>query len=114
VSTGQKEIQDMNPAGMYNTTAYVLTRTFSTDGLGGQTATNAIGSTFPCRIRQLNALEQQASGTTDQRYTHRMYCAASVSLTEAAQIVSGGVTWEVGTVNAYADFQQVDIWRVNR
>lgn len=104
----------MNPAGMYNTTAQVRTRTATTDGLGGTSYSNVTGTAFPCRIRQLSAREQQASGTTDQMYTHRLYCAASVSLTESAQIVSDGVTYEVGTINAYADFQQVDMWRVNR
>lgn len=99
---------------MYNTTAQVRTTTYSADGLGGHSSTYLDGAAFPCRIRQLRATEQLASGTTDQVYTHRLYCAASVGLAEASQIVSGGVTYEVATINTYADFQQVDMWRVNR
>lgn len=104
----------MNPAGMYNTTAQVRAHTVVADSIGGQTSRYTDSTAFACRIRQLNAREQQVSGTTDQLYTHRLYCAASVSISEEDEIVSGGVVYQVASINAYSDFQQVELWRTNR
>lgn len=104
----------MNPSAMYNTTAQVRVLTVVADGIGGATSTHTDGTAFPCRIRQLNAREQRVSGTTDQFYTHRLYCDSSVSISEENQIVSGGVVYEVASINAYPAFLQVDMWRVNR
>ena len=75
------------------------TMAYTDDGMGGFTETLTSGTAFPGRLSQLgygvNADERLSADKTTVIATHKLYCDASVSLTEQGRITLGSRTFEI-------------------
>lgn len=86
--------------GLYNQTGQVYRQSETVDSMGGVTKNMAAyGDAFPCRIRAMSARERNMSGSTGVDVTHRLYCAASVTIAEADEVRIGTTVYHVEFVN---------------
>jgi head-tail adaptor len=77
-------------------TPYTLTVT--DDGVGGQVPVWTAGTAFQGRLSILSASERMGADKTTVYATHRLYCDASVSLTEQGRVTFDGRTFEIRTI----------------
>ena len=71
------------------------TLAYADDGVGGFTETFTSGTAFPGRLSKLSAAERFGPDKTTVIATHKLYCDASVSLTEQGRITLGSRTFEI-------------------
>jgi len=74
------------------------TLTVTDDGVGGQKETWTAGTAFQGRLSVLSANERMGADKTTVYATHRLYCDASVSLTEQGRVTFDGRTFEIRTI----------------
>lgn len=68
------------------------------DGVGGQTEAYTAGTAFQGRLSILSASERLGADKVTVYATHRLYCDASVSLTEQGKITFDGRTFQIRTI----------------
>ena len=71
------------------------TMAYTDDGMGGFTETLTSGTAFPGRLSILSANERLGPDKTTVIATHKLYCDASVSLTEQGRITYSTRTFEI-------------------
>lgn len=74
------------------------TLAYTDDGVGGQTETFTNGTTFKGRLSILSASERLSADKVTVYATHRLYCDASVSLTDNGRVTFDGRTFEIRTI----------------
>lgn len=74
------------------------TLTVTDDGVGGQIETWSAGTVFQGRLSILSASERLGADKVTVYASHRLYCDASVSLTEQGRVTFDGRTFEVRTI----------------
>jgi head-tail adaptor len=68
------------------------------DGVGGPAQTWTAGTAFQGRLSIMGANERLAADKVTVYATHRLYCDASVSLTEQGKITFDGRTFQIKTI----------------
>lgn len=68
------------------------------DGVGGQTETWTAGTSFQGRLSTMSASERMGADKTTVYATHRLFCDASVSLTDDGKITFDGRTFQIRTI----------------
>jgi head-tail adaptor len=71
------------------------TMAYTDDGMGGFTETLTSGTAFPGRLSRLSAAERFGPDKTTVIATHKLYCDASVTLTEQGRVTLGSRTFEI-------------------
>jgi head-tail adaptor len=71
------------------------TMAYTDDGVGGFVETLTSGTAFPGRLSVLGADERLGADKTTVIATHKLYCDASVSLTEQGRVTLGSRTFEI-------------------
>lgn len=90
----------MNISSMFNSLGQVYRSSLASDSIGATERTRtATGEAFLCRIRMLSGTERQVAGARGVDLSHRIYCSASVDVTEEDEITIGSKTYRVETVN---------------
>lgn len=89
----------MSFASLLNETATIQQQTPTVDDAGGKVEGAITETDIACRIRPLSARERAMSGAEGTDVTHRLYCAAGVTITEADRVVVGATTYQVEFVN---------------
>jgi SPP1 family predicted phage head-tail adaptor len=84
--------------GLFNNTFTPQTVTRTTDSVGGYTEAWTDGTAFRGRMRPLSNSERTSSDKVTVFATHRLYCDASVTLTEADRVTFDSRTFEVRAV----------------
>jgi head-tail adaptor len=68
------------------------------DGVGGPAQTWTVGTAFQGRLSIMGANERLAADKVTVYATHRLYCDASVSLTEQGKITFDGRTFQIKAI----------------
>ncbi len=88
----------MGFTGLLKDTFTPQTLAYTDDGVGGQTSVWTDGTAFKGRLSILGANERLAADKVTVYATHRLFCDASVSLTDNGRVTSGGRTFEIRTI----------------
>jgi hypothetical protein len=104
-------------------TPYTLA--YTDDGMGGQTEAYTAGTAFQGRLSTLSVYGKYAnteSVSADKitvYATHRLYCDASVSLTEQGKIMTGTRTFQIKSIRLPSNLstgighQEVDVLEIS-
>lgn len=74
------------------------TLTVTDDGVGGQTETWTAGTAFQGRLSIMSANERMGADKTTVYATHRLFCDASVSLTEDGKVTFDGRSFQIRSI----------------
>lgn len=74
------------------------TLAYTDDGVGGTTEAWTAGAAFQGRLSILSANERMGADKTTVYATHRLFCDASVSLTDDGKVTFDGRTFQIRTI----------------
>ncbi len=84
--------------GLLNNTFTPYTLAYTDDGVGGTTEAWTAGTVFQGRLSTMSANERMGADKITVYATHRLYCDASVSLTDDGKITFDGRTFQIRSI----------------
>jgi len=88
----------MSFTGLLKDTFTPYTLAYTDDGVGGQVETSSAGTAFKGRLSILGANERMGADKTTVYATHKLYCDASVSLTDEGKITFDSRTFQIRSI----------------
>ena len=95
------------------------TLAYTDDGVGGTTETWTSGTAFKGRLSIMGANERMSADKTTVYATHRLYCDASVSLTDDGKITFDNRNFQIRTIQLPSNMttsighQEIDLLEID-